>query len=288
MIERNAKAQTRLIEDMLDVSRIVTGKLTFNLETLDLATVIGAALDSVRPAAQAKNIQLVEQVDPTTSPIQGDAQRLQQVIWNLLSNAIKFTPPGGVVRIALKGSRSRVEVTVSDTEAGIRREVLPFVFDRAARRIRPRRACGLGLGLAIVRHVIELHGGTVEAHSAGEEGRPSGSSCRSATCRSRRHGTPARGGRSRLAGAWEPLLRGRRVLVVDDHADALQLIGGILGIRRVRNHDRLEPRSLRCPHAVGARRPDCRHRVAGGGRLRAHSPHSEPGSGTAAGSPQLP
>ena len=170
MIERNAKAQTRLIEDMLDVSRIVTGKLTFNLETIDLATVIGAALDSVRPAAQAKNIQLVEHVDPTTSPIQGDAQRLQQVIWNLLSNAIKFTQPGGVVTIALQGSRTRVEVTVSDTGAGIRREVLPFVFDRfrQADSSTTRSHGGLGLGLAIVRHVIELHGGTVEADSAGE------------------------------------------------------------------------------------------------------------------------
>jgi PAS domain S-box-containing protein len=232
VIERNAKAQTRLIEDMLDVSRIVTGKLTFNVETLDLATVIGAALDSVRPAAQAKNIQLVEQVDPTTSPIQGDAQRLQQVIWNLLANAIKFTPPGGIARIALKGSRSRVEVTVSDTGAGIRREVLPFVFDRfrQADSSTTRSHGGLGLGLAIVRHVIELHGGTVEAHSAGEG--------KGATFRlelpvrdvSIPGGTERRpvGDEAALAGAWEPLLRGRRVLVVDDHADARQLIGGIL------------------------------------------------------------
>jgi PAS domain S-box-containing protein len=232
VIERNAKAQTRLIEDMLDVSRIVTGKLTFNLEPLDLALVIGAALDSVRPAAQAKNIQLVEHVDPTTSPITGDAHRLQQVIWNLLSNAIKFTPSGGVVTISLHGSRTRVEITVSDTGAGIRREVLPFVFDRfrQADSSTTRAHGGLGLGLAIVRHVVELHGGTVEAHSAGEG--------QGATFRlelpvrdaSMRGGTERRPmvDEAAMAGAWEPLLQGRRILVVDDHADARQLIGGIL------------------------------------------------------------
>jgi PAS domain S-box-containing protein len=232
VIERNARIQTRLIEDMLDVSRIVTGKLTFNLETLDLATVIVAALDSVRPAAQAKNIRLVEQIDPTTSPIQGDAHRLQQVIWNLLSNAIKFTPPGGVVTIALHGSRSRVEVTVTDTGAGIRREVLPFVFDRfrQADSSTTRSYGGLGLGLSIVRHVVELHGGTVEAHSAGEG--------QGATFRlelpvrdaSIPEGTEARRAvdEEAVSVVRERLLQGRRVLVVDDHADARELIGGIL------------------------------------------------------------
>jgi signal transduction histidine kinase/ActR/RegA family two-component response regulator len=230
VIERNARAQTRLIEDMLDVSRIITGKLTFNLETLDLAPVIGAALDSVRPAAEAKSIRLVEHVDPAARPIQGDAHRLQQAIWNLLSNAIKFTPSGGAVTIALHGSRERVEVTVSDTGAGIRREVLPFVFDRfrQADSSTTRSHGGLGLGLGIVRHVIELHGGTVEAHSAGEgEG---------ATFRLelpvRDASIPTKGGRGADEDAasrpWEPLLQGRRVLVVDDHADARQLIGGIL------------------------------------------------------------
>jgi PAS domain S-box-containing protein len=241
VIERNAKAQTRLIEDMLDVSRIVTGKLTFNLETIDLATVIGAALDAVRPAAQAKNIRLVEHVDPMTSPIQGDAHRLQQVIWNLLSNAIKFTQPGGVVTIALHGSRTaparppaarRVEVTVSDTGAGIRREVLPFVFDRfrQADSSTTRSHGGLGLGLAIVRHVVELHGGTVEAHSAGEG---KGATfrlelpVRDAWIPGGTEGRPIVD-EDAVAAAWEPLLQGRRVLVVDDHADARQLIGGIL------------------------------------------------------------
>jgi signal transduction histidine kinase/CheY-like chemotaxis protein len=230
VIERNAKAQTRLIEDMLDVSRIITGKLTFNLEALDLVTVIGAALDSVRPAAQAKNIQLVEQVDPTTRPVQGDAQRLQQAIWNVLTNAIKFTPPGGVVTIALQGSQTRVEITVTDTGAGIRREVLPFVFDRfrQADSSTTRSHGGLGLGLAIVRHVIELHGGTVEAQSGGEG--------KGATFRlelpvrdasipgGAEHGPVA----DEAVVAWEPTLRGRSVLVVDDHADARQLIAGIL------------------------------------------------------------
>jgi CheY-like chemotaxis protein len=189
-------------------------------------------VDVVMPSAHAKRIALRTDLDPRTPTILGDQDRLQQVIWNLLSNAIKFTPPGGVVTIALHGSRSRVEVTVTDTGAGIRREVLPFVFDRfrQADSSTTRSYGGLGLGLSIVRHVVELHGGTVEAHSAGEG--------QGATFRlelpvrdaSIPEGTEARRAvdEEAVSVVRERLLQGRRVLVVDDHADARELIGGIL------------------------------------------------------------
>ena len=230
VIERNAKAQTRLIEDMLDVSRIVAGKLVLNLEPTSMVAVVAAALDSVRPAAETKGIRLTQDTDVDIRPIQGDPQRLQQVIWNLLSNAIKFTPPGGTVAAAVRQHRNHVEVIVSDTGAGIRGEVLPFVFDRfrQADSSTTRSHGGLGLGLAIVRHVIELHGGTVSAHSAGEG--------RGATFRLE---LPTRASALDTAAlhapdddivhsVWEPLLRGRRVLIVEDQADARQLIAAIL------------------------------------------------------------
>ena len=227
VIERNARAQTRLIEDILDVSRIVTGKLILKLETIDLAVVIGAALDAVRPAAQAKGVRLAEDVEPTVHLVQGDAQRLQQVIWNLLVNAIKFTPAGGMVTTTLSRVRNHIEVTVRDTGVGIRNEVLPFVFDRfrQADSSTTRSHGGLGLGLAIVRHVLELHGGTVEARSAGEG--------KGATFRIElpAHTAPAidmaESDRDLAVAALGRLLEGRRVLVVDDHDDARQLIAAI-------------------------------------------------------------
>ena len=229
VIERNARAQTRLIEDMLDVSRIVAGKLMLRLEPIDLAVVIGAALDAVRPAAQAKGVSLAEEIEPARLVVQGDAERLQQAIWNLLSNAIKFTHGGGTVTTAVRRMRNSIEVTVRDTGAGIRGEVLPFVFDRfrQADSSTTRSHGGLGLGLAIVRHVVELHGGTVEAQSAGEG--------KGATFRIQLPAQTADavelapdGGRDLPAVASGPLLEGRRVLVVDDHDDARQLVAAIV------------------------------------------------------------
>ena len=170
-IERNAKAQAQLVEDILDVSRVITGKLRLNMGPVDVASVINAAVDSVQLAAESKGIELEVILDPSARHILGDSNRLQQIVWNLLSNAIKFTPSGGRVDIRLERVQSKVQIKVSDTGQGIGAEFLPFVFDRF-RQADPsstRNHGGLGLGLAIVRHLVELHGGTVRAHSDGAE-----------------------------------------------------------------------------------------------------------------------
>ena len=160
-IEQNAKAQAQLIEDLLDVSRIISGKFRLKAQPLEVAPVIEAAVDSVRPAAEAKGIRLQAILDPDAGPVSGDAGRLQQVVWNLLSNAIKFTPKGGRVQVRLIRINSHIELEVSDTGQGIAREFLPYVFDRfrQADGSYTRSHGGLGLGLSIVRHIIELHGG---------------------------------------------------------------------------------------------------------------------------------
>jgi PAS domain S-box-containing protein len=170
IIYRNARSQAQLIDDLLDVSRIITGKLRIEIRPVDLAPVVEAAVAVVRPAASAKRVQLQTVFEPGTGLIAGDPERLQQVVWNLLSNAVKFTPNGGRVQVRLGRVNSRVEVAVSDTGAGIAPEFLPHVFDRfrQADMGTTRRHGGLGLGLAIVRHIVELHGGTVEVESAGE------------------------------------------------------------------------------------------------------------------------
>lgn len=170
VIERNAMTQARLIEDLLDVSRIVTGKIRLDVRPVELAPVIRAAVDSIRPAAEAKSIQVDVALDPSVGPISGDSSRLQQVIWNLLSNAIKFTPKQGRVEIRLERIDSNALVVVSDTGMGIPPDFLPYVFDRFRQgdTTITRSQGGLGLGLAIVRHLVELHGGTVRAESLGE------------------------------------------------------------------------------------------------------------------------
>jgi PAS domain S-box-containing protein len=170
-IERNARAQSQLIDDILDVSRIITGKLRLNVRAVDLASVISAAVDAARPAAEGKNIRLQTLIDPQAAQISGDPDRLQQVVWNLLSNAIKFTPKDGRVQVRLERVNSHVEIVVSDTGAGIEPEFLPFVFERFRQSdgSMTRRHGGLGLGLAIVRQLVELHGGTVLVESKGEE-----------------------------------------------------------------------------------------------------------------------
>lgn len=169
-IERSAKSQAQLVEDLLDVSRIIQGKLRLNVRPIGLVSVIEAALETVRPAADAKEIQLQSALDRTAGPVAGDSDRLQQVVWNLLSNAIKFTPKGGLVQILLECVNSYVEITVTDTGKGISREFVPYVFERfrQADSSTTRTYSGLGLGLAIVRHLVELHGGTVHAESQGE------------------------------------------------------------------------------------------------------------------------
>ena len=168
-IERNAKSQARLIEDILDVSRIVMGKLRLDVHPVELAPVIEAAIDAVRPAADAKEIRLQSILDPRASPVSGDPSRLQQIVWNLVSNAVKFTPRSGRIQVRLERVNSHIEIIVSDTGQGINADLLPYIFDRFQQgdSSSTRTHGGLGLGLAIVRHLVELHGGTVQASSPG-------------------------------------------------------------------------------------------------------------------------
>jgi PAS domain S-box-containing protein len=169
-IERNARAQAQLIDDLLDISRIITGKLRIDVRPVNPNAFIEAAIEAVRPAAEAKGVRLQKIMDTSVVAVAGDPVRLQQVIWNLLANAIKFTPRGGRVQITLERVNSHLEIAVSDTGQGIAPEFLPHVFDRfrQADQRTTRQHGGMGLGLAIVRHLVELHGGTVEAASAGE------------------------------------------------------------------------------------------------------------------------
>jgi PAS domain S-box-containing protein len=168
-ILRNAQLQAQLIEDILDVSGIITGKLSLEVRPVELEAIIKAAMETVLPAARAKDIDLQRVLDSGPSPVSGDPKRLQQIVGNLLSNAIKFTPPGGRMQVRLERLNSHVQIVVADMGEGIRPEVLPYIFDRfrQADSTSTRRYGGLGLGLAIVRHLVEMHGGTVEAQSHG-------------------------------------------------------------------------------------------------------------------------
>jgi len=171
LIERNAKTQVKLVDDLLDISRIISGKLRLNIESVDLAAVIQSAIDIVRPAGDAKGIQIDINFKPLNAPISGDADRIQQILWNLLTNSVKFTPAGGRITIELFETPTHAEIRVADTGIGIEADFLPYVFDRfrQADSTRTRVHGGLGLGLAIVRHLVESHGGTVHAESSGDE-----------------------------------------------------------------------------------------------------------------------
>jgi signal transduction histidine kinase/DNA-binding response OmpR family regulator len=226
-IERNAKAQSQLIDELLDVSRIVTGKLRLDTRPVELARVIEAAVESVRPAARAKKIRLEVALEPLGVPLLGDAGRLQQVAWNLLSNAVKFTPEGGRVGVLLRRAGSDAEVKVEDTGQGIGADFLPHVFDRfrQADGSTTRQYGGLGLGLAIARHLVELHGGAISADSEGE-GRGA-----SFTVRLPLAAAPSTGGETEHApgGGVSPpartaALKGLRVLVVEDETDTRELV----------------------------------------------------------------
>ncbi|WP_331000609.1 CheR family methyltransferase [Nostoc sp. NZL] len=170
MIQRSARAQIQMIEDLLDISRITTGKLYLNVRPIDLASVIETVLEVVRLSAEAKNIQIECQLQPVTGQVMGDSERLQQVIWNLLSNAIKFTPVGGRVDVTLEQVNSQAQIRVRDTGIGIPADFLPYVFERfrQADSSKTRANQGLGIGLSLVRYLVELHGGTVQAESPGE------------------------------------------------------------------------------------------------------------------------
>jgi PAS domain S-box-containing protein len=234
-IERNARAQSQLIDDLLDVSRIVTGKLRLDVRVLDPNSFIEAAIESVRPAAEAKGIRVQKIMDTGVVSVSGDPVRLQQVVWNLLSNSIKFTPKGGRVQVRLERVNSHIEIAVSDNGLGISQEFLPHVFDRfrQADQRTTRQHGGMGLGLAIVRHLVELHGGTVRAESAGEgQGStfmvllPVAPVYQGISLEERVH--PAARDTLPIYECPESL-DGLRVLVVDDEPDTLELLKAGLG-----------------------------------------------------------
>jgi len=225
VIERNAQTQAQLIEDILDTSRVITGSLRLNRGPVDLSTVINAATDSVRLSAEAKGVQLAVILDPAARDVTGDASRLQQVIWNLLANAIKFTASGGRVEVRLQRADGQAQITVTDTGEGVAAEFLPFIFDRfrQADSTITRRHGGLGLGLAIVRHLVELHEGIVQVESRGE-GHGSSFIVRLSLAEQHVEGVrigPAAGGAPRA-------LQGTQILVVDDDQDALDMLTRVL------------------------------------------------------------
>ncbi len=234
VIERNARAQTRLIEDLLDMSRITSGKVRLDVQPVEPAAFIEAALETVRPGADAKRIRLEQVLDPKAGPISGDPGRLQQVIWNLLSNAIKFTPAGGKVQVVLARVNSHIEISISDSGIGIRPEFLPHVFDRfrQADGSTTRRHGGLGLGLAIAKHLVELHGGSLKAHSAGESRGATFIVDLPLTAVHRAQPAPERAHPGSAAQAPPPAtlpdLRGLTVLAVDDQPDARDLLKRVL------------------------------------------------------------
>jgi signal transduction histidine kinase/ActR/RegA family two-component response regulator len=241
-IDRNAKSQAQLIEDILDVSRVITGRLRLNMGPVDVVSVINSAIDSVQLAADSKGIHLEVTLDPSVRHTVGDAGRLQQVVWNLLANAIKFTPPGGRVEVRVERADAALRVCVSDTGQGISAEFLPFIFDRfrQADSTSTRAHGGLGLGLAIVRHLVELHGGSVQAESAGL-GKGALFTIRLPLALDNK---PAKNRKERPENSWSPenteriaephALEDVRVILVDDDEDDLQLLAIILSGQRAK------------------------------------------------------
>ena len=234
-IDRNAKTQAQLIEDILDVSRVITGKLRLRNEAVDIASVINAAIDSVQLAIESKGLHLEVTLDPSARHTFGDDGRLQQVVWNLLSNAIKFTPTGGRIKIKVKRAEGNMQLSVSDTGHGISPDFLHFIFERfrQADGTSTRHHGGLGLGLAIVRHLVELHGGSIKADSAGVgEGAtftitlplaPHSRTQRKKVTGRLRAEEVSQGHFTSL-----PLLDGVKVLLVDNDADTLQVVRAML------------------------------------------------------------
>lgn len=237
IIGRNARAQRQLIDDLLDTSRIITGKMRLEVRPVELGPLIEIVVDAVRPAADARSIHIQMVLDPLTSSISGDPQRLQQIIWNLLTNAIKFTPKGGSVEVRLERIESHVELAISDTGQGIEPEFLPHVFDRFLQSdsSSTRRHGGLGLGLSIVRQLVELHGGSVKALSPGAG---AGTTFKVILPLMSVHYVQSHVEEMRPTSIVtkppidsQPSLAGVRVLVIDDEPDACELIAAVLAGR---------------------------------------------------------
>lgn len=233
IIERNARVQTQLIEDLLDMSRIISGKVRLDIQPLEPVSFIEAAIETVRPAAEAKGIRLEKVLDPSAIPISGDPNRLQQVAWNLLSNAIKFTPRNGKVQVMLERVNSHVEIHVTDTGIGIEPRFLDHVFERfrQADSSTTRRYGGLGLGLSIVKHLVELHGGSVRARSDGKDQGATFTVSLPLMAVQRGSGEARVHPRSPKAASLDFKgvdLTGIKILVVDDQVDARELVARIL------------------------------------------------------------
>jgi signal transduction histidine kinase/CheY-like chemotaxis protein len=233
IIERNAESQNQLIQDLLDVSRIITGKLRLDVRPVELVSIIESALDSVRQAIEAKTIELDVDFGTGTDVVRGDPDRLQQVVWNLLSNAIKFTSKGGSIGVRLEHQGSDVQIKVSDTGQGISPEFLPHVFERFRQEdgSTTRAHGGLGLGLAVVRHLVEQHGGTVSAESAGEQlGSTFTVNLPIIAVNERTVEAESKAGEVAVQAQLDSseLLKGVHVLVVDDQVDARDLLSLVL------------------------------------------------------------
>ena len=238
VIDRNARAQLRLVEDLLDVSQIISGKIRLDVQRVDVARVIEAAVDSIRPAAEARNIRLQVALDALAPALKGDPNRLQQIVWNLLTNAIKFTPKGGRVQVVLARVNSHLELTVSDDGRGISPEFLPRVFDRFRQQdgSTTRHVGGLGLGLAIVKELAELHGGSVHASSPGEGHGASFTvilPLPAVQSVDEDHLAAVHPRAAEPAGesAFGAALDGLRVMVIDDDADGAELLRRLLQSR---------------------------------------------------------
>jgi CheY-like chemotaxis protein len=230
-ISRNARAQAQLIGDLLDMNLIVSGRLRLDVQPVALASIVEAAIDTVRPSVEAKSLRLRTVLDPHAGPVQGDAHRLQQIVWNLLSNAVKFTPKDGTLDVLLRRVDSHLELTIADSGIGIRSEILPYIFDRfrQADSSATRKYGGLGLGLAIVKQLVELHGGTVRADSPGEQ--QGATFVVALPLRAVREGEAGVHPTAERAPDGPPVkvaLSGVKVLVVDDEPDARELIKAVL------------------------------------------------------------
>ncbi|MCU0493746.1 MAG: ATP-binding protein [Chloroflexaceae bacterium] len=227
---QSAKAQAQLVEDLLDISRIVSGKLRLEPTPIDFVAVIRAALDTVRPAVEAKTMQLLVELQPEAGAVIGDPNRLQQVVWNLLSNAVKFTPQNGTIEVCLEQLDHHAQLSITDTGQGISPEFLPYLFDRfrQADSTSTRAHGGLGLGLSIVRHLVELHGGTVEASSPGL-GQGATFTVQLPLALAVQPATTSTAAVGEDAGlTCPPELAGLRVLLVDDQPDILDLLSDVL------------------------------------------------------------
>jgi PAS domain S-box-containing protein len=228
VIDRNARAQVKLIDDLLDLSRIMAGKVRLDVQPIALLDVVQAAVDSALPSAEAKGLRLTSRLDPGASTVQGDSARLQQVVWNLLTNAIKFTPKGGQVQVTLQRIGPRLELSISDSGIGIPASYLPHVFDRFSQQdsSTTRAFGGLGLGLAICRQLVELHGGSIRVSSAGE-GQGATFVVELPVSQEPQQAEAAQSGSPDAAGAVDlplPRLGGVHVFIVDDEPDARELL----------------------------------------------------------------